>query len=84
MVFDAGIQDDQCMSRKVFATLRLEPMAVELASVEQVVSHPTDKPQDEFSLMPVIRENITPTQQAIRLLNLLFRRMVNVVLNRGL
>lgn len=34
--------------------------------------------------MPVIRENITPTQQAIRLLNLLFRRMVNVVLNRGL
>lgn len=49
-----------------------------------IVSHPTDKPQDEFSLVLVIRENITPTQQAIRLLNLFFRRMINVVLNRGL
>lgn len=59
-------------------------MAVELASVEQIVSHSTHKPQDEFRLVLVIRENITPTQQAIRLLNLLFRRVVNVVPNRGL
>ena len=59
-------------------------MAVELASVEQVVSHSTDKPQDEFRLVLVIRENITPPQQAIRLLDLFFRRVVNVVLNRGL
>lgn len=59
-------------------------MAVELASVEQVVSHSTDEPQDEFRLVLVIRENITPTQQAIRLLNLFFRRVVNVLLNRGL
>jgi hypothetical protein len=81
MIGDTSREDYDCMPQELITALRLKPMAIKLATVEQIVPYPAHQPQHKFSFVLVVRENIFPIEQAIGSFNLFLWRMLDVVLN---
>jgi len=80
---NGSAKDLNAVAQKLFTSLRLKPMTVELAAMEQIVPCSANEPKDQLGLALMIRRGFDPAQQAIHDC-LLPRRTLQVVRNRGL